>query len=215
MEKKIIIRKFSKKDIEDVRRIACETAFGGSSRYDFFEDDEILADLLTRYYTDYRPGYCFVATCNGFVVGYIIGTKDVRIMNRIFYFIIIPGLFLKSIYRGLIFKRKTDIFIFHCIISFFKGEFSSPDFSLEYPATLHININKDFQRSGIGKMLIKKYLNFLKEKNIRSVHFGTTSEDAKDFFIKMGFKLLFAKKRTYMRYKTGKDEIFYVFGKEF
>ncbi|MEJ2568617.1 MAG: hypothetical protein P8Z50_07085 [candidate division WOR-3 bacterium] len=55
MEKKIIIRKFSKKDIEDVRRIACETAFGGSSRYDFFEDDEILADLLTRYYTDYRP----------------------------------------------------------------------------------------------------------------------------------------------------------------
>jgi len=214
MKKKIIIRKFEKKDRKYVRRIACDTAFWRSSRYEFFEDDEILADLLTLYYTDYEPSYCFVTTCDGSVVGYLIGTKNVRVMNRVFYFLIIPKLFLKSMYRGLFFKKNTNRFLYHCLISFFKGEFSAPDFSLKYPATLHININKDFHNLKIGSALISKYLDFLKKERIGGVHFGTTSEGAKAFFTKMGFKLLLTKKRSYLRYKTGKDEFFYVFGKE-
>jgi len=214
MEKKIIVRKFSKIDRKDVRRIACETAFWGNSKYDFFEDDEILADLLTLYYTDYEPDYCFVATYNGSVVGYLIGAENVQVMNRVFYFRIIPKLSLKSIYRGLIFKKNTSKFLFHCLIGFFKGEFSAAEFSLEYPATLHINIDKDFHRCGIGRKLIDKYLGFLKEAKVRGVHLGTTSEGARGFFIRMGFKLLLTKKRTYLRYKMGKEQVFYVFGKE-
>jgi ribosomal protein S18 acetylase RimI-like enzyme len=214
MEKKIIIRKFSKKDRKDVRRIACETAFGGSLRYEFFEDDEILADLLTKYYTDYEPDYCFVATYNGTVVGYITGAKNVSVMNRIFYLIIIPKLFLKSISRGLILKKNTSKFLFHCLISFSRGEFSAPDFSLKYPATLHIDIDKNFHSLGIGRNLINKYLDFLKEKKVIGVHFGTTSEGAKIFFTKVGFKLMLTKKRTYLKYKMGKEQVYYVFGKE-
>jgi GNAT superfamily N-acetyltransferase len=214
MEKKIIIRKFSKKDRKDVRRIACETAFGGSLRYEFFEDDEILADLLTKYYTDYEPDYCFVATYDGSVIGYLTGARNVSVVNRVFYFRIIPKLFFKSILRGLFFKKNTSKFIFHCFVSFFKGEFSAPDFYLRYPATLHIDIDKDFRSFGIGRNLINSYLDFLKEEEVKGVHFGTTSEGAKIFFIKMGFGLLLTGKRTYLRYKTGKEQIYYVFGKE-
>ena len=214
MEKKIIIRKFSKIDRKDVRRIACETAFWGSSKYDFFEDDEILADLLTLYYTDYEPDYCFVATYNGSVVGYLIGAENVQVMNRVFYFRIIPKLSLKSIYRGLVFKKNTGTFLFHCLMSFFKGEFFASDFTSEYPATLHINIDKDFHNSGIGRMLINKYLDFLKKEKVKGLHFGTTSEGARGFFTRMDFKLLLTKKRTYLRYKIGKEQVFYVFGKE-
>ncbi len=212
--KKAIIRKFSKRDRKYVRRIACETAFWGSSRHDFFEDDEILADLLTRYYTDYEPDYCFVATYNGSVIGYLVGAKNLSVMNRVFYFLIIPRLFLKSVIRGLFFKKNTIKFLYHCMISFFKGEFSAPDFSLKYSATLHINIDRDFHGFGIGRKLIDKYLDFLKEEKVKGVHFGTTSEGAKAFFAKMGFKLLLTKKRTYLKYKTGKEENFYVFGKK-
>ncbi len=214
MKERIIIRKFLERDRKDVRRIACETAFWGSSRYEFFEDDEILADLLTLYYTDYEPDYCFVATYNNSVIGYLIGAKNVQVMNRVFYFRIIPKLSLKSIYRGLIFKKNTGVFLFHCLIGLFKGEFSTADFSLEYPATLHINIDKDFHSSGIGRKLIDKYLGFLKEVKVKGVHLGTTSEGARGFFTRMGFKLLLTKKRTYLRYKIGKEQVFYVFGKE-
>jgi GNAT superfamily N-acetyltransferase len=214
MEKKIIIRKFSKKDRKDVRRIASETAFWGSSRYEFFEDDEILADLLTKYYTDYEPGYCFVATYKDSVVGYITGAENVSVMNRIFYFRIIPKLLLKSINRGLFFKKNTSKFLFHCLISLFNGEFSTPDFSSKYPATLHINIDRNFQNLGIGRELINKYLDLLKVERVRGVYFGTTSEGAKIFFTKVGFKLLLTKKRTFLRYKMGKEQVYYVFGKE-
>jgi GNAT superfamily N-acetyltransferase len=212
--KKIIIRKFSKKDREDVRRIACETAFWGNSRYEFFEDDEILADLLTKYYTDYEPDYCFVVAYDGSVIGYLIGARNVSVVNRVFYFRIIPRLFFKSIRRGLFFKKNTSKFIFHCFVSFFKGEFFAPDFSLKYPATLHIDIDKNFHSLGIGRNLINKYLDFLKEEKVKGVHFGTTSEGAKIFFTKVGFNLLLTKKRTYLRYKIGKEQVFYVFGKE-
>jgi ribosomal protein S18 acetylase RimI-like enzyme len=212
--KKIIIRKFSREDRKAVRRIACETAFWGSSRYEFFEDDKILADLLTKYYTDYEPDYCFVAAYNNTVVGYLTGAGNVSVMNRIFYFRIIPKLVLKSISRGLFIKKNTSKFLFHCLGSFFRGEFSAPDVSSKYPATLHINIDKDFQSLGIGRNLVGKYLAFLKEEKVSGVHFGTASEGAKIFFIKMGFKLLSTRKRTYLRYKTGKEQIYYVFGKE-
>jgi ribosomal protein S18 acetylase RimI-like enzyme len=214
MKRKIIIRKFSKKDRKAVRRIACETAFWGSSRHEFFEDDEILADLLTKYYTDYEPYYCFVAAYNDSVVGYLTGARNVSVMNRVFYFSIIPKLILKSIGRGFFIKKNTTEFLLHCLSSLFKGEFSAPDFSSKYPATLHINFNRDFQNLGIGRNLINKYLDFLKEEKVKGVHFGTTSEGAKIFFTKMGFKLLLTKKRTYLKYKIGKEQFLYVFGKD-
>jgi ribosomal protein S18 acetylase RimI-like enzyme len=212
--KKIIIRKFSREDRKAVRRIACETSFEGFSRYEFFEDDEILADLLTRYYTDYEPDYCFVAAYNDTVAGYLTGARNASVMNRVFYLRIIPKLVLKSISRGLFFKKNTSKFLFHCLGSFFRGEFFTPGLTSKFPATLHINIDKDFQNLGIGRKLINKYQCFLKEEKVKGVHFGTASEGAKIFFTKMGFKLLLTQKRTYFIYETGKEQIYYVFGKE-
>lgn len=58
----IIIRPFRKDDRESVRRISCETAFWGKNRKNIFADDEILADALTMYFTDYEPESCFVAS---------------------------------------------------------------------------------------------------------------------------------------------------------
>jgi ribosomal protein S18 acetylase RimI-like enzyme len=208
----IFIRKFNNCDREDIRRISCDTAFLEESRKVFFDDDEILADAFTLYFTDYEPDSCFVAVKNDKIIGYIIGTTDVKLMRKIFIAKIIPNLIIKGLSRGIIFKRNTRKFLLRILLSLLKGEFVRPDFSKQYPATLHINIDKAFRRQNIGKQLIEYYLKFLKEKNVSGVHFGVMSESAKEFFIKLGFNILFISKLSYLRYYLGKFIPYYILG---
>ncbi|NCO24579.1 MAG: hypothetical protein COZ07_01785 [Candidatus Infernicultor aquiphilus] len=208
----IFIRKFNNCDREDIRRISCDTAFLEEPRKVFFDDDEILADALTLYFTDYEPDSCFVAVKNDKIIGYIIGTTDVKLMQKIFFIRIIPLLIIKALNKRIIFKRNTLNFLIHILLSLLKGEFIRPDFSKKYPATLHINIDKAFRRQNIGKQLIEYYLKFLKEKNVSGVHFGVISESAKEFFIKLGFNILFRSKLSYLRYYLGKFIPYYILG---
>jgi GNAT superfamily N-acetyltransferase len=214
MEESIGIRKFSVQDRESIRRISCETAFVGGLREKIFSDDEILADALTIYFTDYEPQSCFVAVANNRVVGYVSGAKDTMVMERIFNRRILSGLLMKAFRRGVFCNRKNLQFFRYCLISMFKGEFSAPAFSREFPAILHINLDKNFQGQGIGSKLIARFLQYLKDEDVSGVHFGTLSEGARLFFAKVGFNLLFESRRSYLKAYIGKDLGFYVFGRK-
>jgi ribosomal protein S18 acetylase RimI-like enzyme len=195
-----------------VRRISVETAFLGIAKGIVF-DDEILADSLTRYFTDYEPDACWVALDQGRVIGYLIGTKDAKTAERVTFGRIVPPLFLKALCRGAFSKRNNWRFLGHLLLSLIHGEFASPDFSKDYPAMLHINIDKEFRGRSIGRRLVEQYLSFLKEEGLPGVHFGTLSQEAKIFFDKLGFKVLFEGRRSYLRSYLGRDVAFTIFGK--
>ena len=214
MEESASIRKFILLDREALRRISCETAFAGAPREKIFSDDEILADALTVYFTDHEPESCFVAVADNKVVGYISGAKDALAMERVFARRILPALLLKAFRRGVFFNRYNLRLFWYCLGSMFKGEFRAPGFSGEFPAILHINLDKNFQRQAIGSKLIERFLEYLREEGVPGVHFGTLSEGAGVFFKKTGFNLLFQSKRSYLRPYIGRDLGFYVFGKK-
>jgi GNAT superfamily N-acetyltransferase len=100
------------------------------------------------------------------------------------------------------------------ISSYLKGEFISPDFSKEYPATLHINITAEYRGQNLGSLLVGYFLGFLKRKNIRGIHFGVMSESAKDFFIKLNFNILFTGKYSFLRYLLGENIPHSIMGKK-
>jgi ribosomal protein S18 acetylase RimI-like enzyme len=104
------------------------------------------------------------------------------------------------------------VFLFYCLLSALKGELRSPDFSHEYPATLHINIKDGFRDQGIGSKLIRAYLDLLKKDGIAGVHFATMSEKACLFFKSLGFKELFRGKRSYFAYIAHRDTPVYILG---
>jgi ribosomal protein S18 acetylase RimI-like enzyme len=62
----------------------------------------------------------------------------------------------------------------------------------EYPAHLHINIHPDFQRQGIGQLLVDRLLSHLKEKGIRGLHLIVAFNNQKGigFYRKYGFSKL-------------------------
>ena len=97
--------------------------------------------------------------------------------------------------------------------SFIKGEFKLPDYSLKYPATLHINIDREFRGDKLGAKLINHYLKYLRIEDVSGVSFGTMSESAKRFFSNMGFKILYKIKQTYMDYLVKEDLTYYIFGR--
>ena len=89
-----------------------------------------------------------------------------------------------------------------------------PDFSRDFPAALHINLNRNFRGQSLGEALIGRYLDYLRKHKVSGVHFGTFSEQAKNFFVKMDFQELFRSKRTYLEPYIGKVINFYVFGRK-
>lgn len=209
-----LIKKFMPQDRTGVRRISCSTAFLNLSREQIFQDDEILADALTLYFTDYEPGSCFVAVVDNKVMGYIIGSKDATTMNRVFDSKIIFLLLKKALRRRVFCKWVNLKFFLYVARSALKREFVMPDYSKEFPATLHINIDKAYRGQGMGERLIETYLTFLKEEGAQGVHFGTFSEGAKTFFLRQGFNILFQNKRTYLKPYLNREINFYVFGKK-
>jgi hypothetical protein len=210
----IIIRKYKKEDRSFVRNIAWDTAFIGKPGDTFFSSKEILADFLTLYFTDFEPESCFVAECNGEVVGYLIGAKDTNALNKIFQLKILWRLLIRSIVNGILFKKKERVFIFNCLISFLHQEFKMPDFAKEYPATLHINIDKNWRSLHAGSRLIAVYLDYLVKEKIKGVYLATMSEDAGRFFKKQGFILLHRGNRSYFRHLLHKDIPLYIYGKK-
>lgn len=210
-----MIRRYQKDDRGFVRKIAWDTAYLGEPADEFFDDKEILMSFLTLYYTDYEPDSCFVAAnSNGRVIGYLLGTKNLSVLKSIFQVKIFPRLLILSIINGALFKKKNLIFIFHCLISFLRQEFKMPDFSEEYPACLHINLEENWRNLKIGSRLITTYLDYLAKAKIPGVCLATMSDRTAGFFRKQEFNLLHKGHRSYFRYILHKDLPIYIYGRK-
>ncbi len=212
-EPALVIRKFRQIDKPQVRRIAYETAFMGEPASIFFEGEAIISDLLTLYYTDYEPQSLFLAQAPCGIVGSLIGAKNKIGSEKIFMAKIFPLIFRKALSSGVFLKKKNILLLANLLLSILKGEFKTPDFSKQYPATFHINIKKGYRGLNAGSLLISAYLDYLAKENISGVHLATMSEDAAKFFSSRGFSLLYSAKRSYFSHILGKDVPLYIYGR--
>lgn len=207
----VVIRPYEVRDRQTIRHINYETSFLHKPHL-FFDDQEVIADALTKYYTDYEPGSCFVAEANGEVVGYVIGTLNIKRMVREYAFKIFFPVLLKALMRGVFFKAKSYRFFWNCLKSYIKGEFRVPDYAGLYPSTFHINVRDGFRGQRVGTRLIFRTVQLIAEKNVGGVQFSTMSDDSKEFFINMGFHVVYQSRRNFLRYALGHDTPFYLFG---
>jgi len=199
------VRKFEPRDRDRVRDIFFNTALLGEPASMFFEGKEVISDALTLYFTDYEPQSCFVAEVDSRVVGCLIGAKDKVLEEKISFNEIYPCLIWRAITGGAFFKIKNLRFICAIFSSLLRGEFRLPVKLRDYPATLHINIDKDYRGADIGSRLISAYFDYLLNEGVRGVSLATMSDSAGKFFEAQGFKLLHTGKRSYFKYILHKD----------
>jgi hypothetical protein len=73
----IIVRNCKPEDRRAVREISVQSSIFGEYIGQKLLSEELIADLLTHYFIEYEPQYCFVAEKNNEVVGYLLGTMAI------------------------------------------------------------------------------------------------------------------------------------------
>jgi len=127
------------------------------------------------YYIEKEPQNCFVATDGETVVGYILCAENSKHWAEVFqneYIDEARSLLLRQFYKSIMVYplKHYD----------------------KYPAHLHINVAPDYQRHGIGKMLMDTLISSLKEKGINGLMLSVDRNNTKgkNFYNKYGFKVL-------------------------
>jgi ribosomal protein S18 acetylase RimI-like enzyme len=187
----VIIRKYRSQDRAAVREISWNTADQGRTVDLYFHDHEAVADILTRYYTDWEPQRLWVAECDGAVIGYLTGCLDTRRCNRVMKRNVGPQAVAGAIGRGALWRAETWRLLGAFVGTALLGGRPKVDLD-EYPAHFHINLRPGFRGRGLGRQLIESFRRQAQEQGIRGIHLVAwgDNEGGRRFFEAMGFRLL-------------------------
>lgn len=173
------VRPYNEKDKERIRNICLRNAECLDAPT---ETQEYILIMYCDYYIEQEPSNCFVAVNDDDeAVGYIICSENYDNYEKIF-----TENYLNRC-AGISTKRYIDAKLDMLSHSMYKKE---------YPAHFHIDIYDEYQRMGVGSLLISTLKAHLRKKNINSVMMvcGADNENAKSFYRKNGFKDLITTK---------------------
>ena len=175
MNNEVTIRPYEPKDRAAVRQICCDTADGGEPVERIFPDREVFADLITRYY--------------GKVVGYLTGCLDTRRFLRLMGWWYGPLIFLKAIGRGTLWHPQIVKLLSANLGGWLRGGFRRGVSLHEYPAHLHINLQKDARGQRVGPRLIQRFVEQVTAAGLHGIHAGVSADNQQGcrFFEAAGF----------------------------
>lgn len=184
----VIIRRYEPRDREAVRWLCCETGFLGKAIDPVFEDRELFADYLTRYYTDIEPESSFVLEQDGTLKGYLLGSyRPYR--QQLFNFFNNLALFARGMAKYPFYNRATRDFIGWILRNSWREVPKSP----RRCAHFHFNILPEAQGLANSKGLMDLYLDHLRSKGVRQVYGQVVTFEARrgaKVFERYGFQVL-------------------------
>ena len=209
----VAIRPYEPRDRPAVREICCDTADNGGPMESFFPDRELLADLVTRYYTDYEPQSAWVAERDSAVVGYLTGCLDTARFRRVMAWRIVPVLLGKALARGTPWHPQVRALLRANAGDWFRGGLRSGVSLAEYPAHLHVDLLAATRGLGVGRALMARWFDQVRAAGLRGIHAGVNADntDGCRFFEAMGFTVLDRQSR--MRLPDGRQVETLIYGR--
>ncbi|MBD3224217.1 MAG: GNAT family N-acetyltransferase [Caldithrix sp.] len=165
-------------------RICLQTGDSGGDATPWFTDPDLLGHYYAAPYAILEPDLCFVATADGTPCGYILGTRDTRLFAERCeweWFPVLRQRYPKSLNDDEN-RDKRIIDLIHQGIEV-KEALS------DYPAHLHIDLLPLAQGRGMGRKLMNRFINQLKELKIPALHLevGKKNSGAIKFYERVGF----------------------------
>lgn len=208
------IRKCSLDDLTAIADICYKTGFMGEdlTGSERFNDKTLFSYLFCLYYPLYEIENCFVALDgnNGNIIGYIIGSENTIRQEKAFMQKMIPRIALRMFTYTIFFHAES----FKAVLSFIKsmklGDIKKTVY-IEYPAHLHINILPQYQKLGIGSMLLNTFECHMKNKKVHGIHIWTSNKNEKavPFYVKHGYEIIYEREnKVWNRIEGYKDIIF-------
>ncbi|CAF0697449.1 GNAT family N-acetyltransferase [Candidatus Methylacidithermus pantelleriae] len=192
-------RFFQKQDREAIRRICADTGFLGHPIDPVFEDRELFADYLTRYYTDWEPESTLVCERDGQVVGYLTGCRK-PIRRFLFHLLYNPYLFFRAFYRWWAwpYRSSTRRYLRWVLC---KGWREVPYAPRGVPH-FHINLLPQARNVASTRALIDKFLAYLVASGEKSVYGQVVTwgdRRSEKLFLRYGFRVLDRRELTKYR----------------
>ena len=187
------IRRYRSSDREQIRRIACRTASHRDAMESLFGDPAVMADLLTRYYTDFEPESLWVAEADGVVIGYLSGCLRSVWRRRRMARTVFPQAVWRALRRGALWRRETWHLVRSIVKTFGLGEGRRMKPILtRYPAHLHINLRPGVRGQGIGRELVQRFENQARAAEVPGIHarVHAANDGARRFFESLGYEAI-------------------------
>jgi GNAT superfamily N-acetyltransferase len=206
MPPEVVIRPYRPSDRSAVRRLCCETGYLGGPIDPVFEDRELFADYLTKYYTDWEPASSFVVEQDGVVKGYLMGSYR-PLRQQFFNFFNNLNLFARGMAKYASYRQPTRDFIGWILRNSWREVPKAP----RRCAHFHFNILPEAQGLAHSRKLMNTYLDYLRAKGVPQV-FGqvVTFEDRRGakVFERYGFQVV--EKREITKFRAYRDEPVYL-----
>jgi GNAT superfamily N-acetyltransferase len=189
-EPDVVVRPYADGDRARVRRICFETGYMGAPVAWMWRDEDSFADLFSAWWTDNEPHSALVAEIDGVVSGYLLGCFDsrrvanpVRLMAHHMFrraLIARPGT------AGVLWRMMADA----AVDGARRQLPSATVYDVAWPAHLHIDLLPVCRGRGVGRTLVRRWLDTLAAAGIAGCHLETMAENrgAITFFETMGFE---------------------------
>lgn len=165
------VRQVKPIDFASLGQIAYQTGFFGESAARFFPSAPLFADLWVRPYLEEGSACNFLAESEGQVLGYIIGTLDLRLYRRWFLGHLLE-LLGKAVGGGYPHWWESLPYLLRM------ARYPARAAPLEsFPAQLHINLLPQSRGLGLGQRLMDSYLDCLRARGVVGVQLSTTHEN--------------------------------------
>ncbi len=177
----IELRSYHESDLYHLYQICLKTGAHGQDATGLI-DEELLGHFFLAPYCVLEPEFCFVLTVEGEPSGYIVGTADSAQFadrcEREWW----PSL------RARYPQVQTPASFGDFVIRSIHEGYAAPAFSDRYPAHLHIDNLPVAQGVGQGRVMMDRFMDALREKNVAGVHLGVSklNERAVAFYRKYG-----------------------------
>jgi GNAT superfamily N-acetyltransferase len=175
-----------------IRAICCRTGNNGEpiadNRWEFF------SKIWIEPYEKILPEWAYVAEADGTIVGYLTGCPHTKSFSRAKRWRCTLPLLSRILFGSL--RRAPDARGFawqelgmrkSAEKSFARTILS--DISRLYPAHLHMNVERQFRRAGIGKRLLERLSADLRRQGVSGIHLFC-GRDPMPFYLGAGFQVL-------------------------
>jgi len=201
-----VIRPYRLTDRDAVRRLCCETGYLGKAIDPVFEDRELFADYLTKFYTDREPESTFVVEQGGVVKGYLMGSRR-PLLHQFHSFFHNLSLFARGVVRYPRYNKASKAFVRWILLNAWREVPAAPRRMPHF----HFNLLPEVQDFGRTRELLLQFLHHLRAHGETHV-FGqvVTFEERRGakVFERFGFRVV--EKKEITKYRAHRKEPVYL-----
>ena len=161
-------------DLPALYRVCRRTGRAGADASDDHDDPDLLGHLWVGPQAVFDPALCDVVDDDEGVAGYLVGvgsTSDFEAWCERQWW---PG--LRERYPLGAARREADAAL---VRSIHRPEITPMAIAEAFPAHLHVNLLPRAQGQGLGRMLIERLIDRLRQRGIGGLHLGVDADNAR------------------------------------